>query len=65
MISKIISWVFYPIVFALGFLAPLIAQSMTLVDVSIPGIPNIVIGLVVASSLGLMAHFRGSWLWIK
>ncbi len=65
MISKVLGWVFAPIVFALAFLVPLIAQSLTALDVSIAGIPNIVIGLIVGGGLGLMAHFRGSWIWVK
>lgn len=65
MIGKLISWVFAPIVFALAFLVPLIAQSMNALDLSVSGIPNIVIALIIGGALGLLAQIRGSWIWIK
>lgn len=54
---------FSPIVFAIGFLAPLFAQSLTAAGVSFEGISNLVIGLVVALALGITAQIRGGWLW--
>ena len=52
-----------PLAFALGFLAPLIAQSMTALELGVTGIPNIVVGLVVALAIGFVAQIRGGWLW--
>ncbi|MDG1207136.1 MAG: hypothetical protein P8N51_17340 [Pseudomonadales bacterium] len=65
MIGKIIGLVFSPIVFSIAFLAPLIAQSLTALNISFDGIPNIAVGLVIGGCLGLMAHLRGSWVWVK
>ena len=52
-----------PIAFALGFLTPLIAQSMTALGLSIEGVPNITVGLSIAAALGITAQIRGGWLW--
>lgn len=52
-----------PIAFAIGFLTPLIAQSMSALEWSIDGVPNLVVGLVIALILGITAQIRGGWLW--
>ena len=52
-----------PIAFALGFLTPLIAQSMTALGLGVEGVPNIAVGLIVAAALGITAQIRGGWLW--
>lgn len=52
-----------PIAFAIGFLTPLIAQSMSALGWSIDGVPNLVTGLVIALALGVTAQVRGGWLW--
>lgn len=62
--KKLIGFVFSPVVFGLGFLAPLVAQTLTRLDVSM-GIENLYVGLFVGLALGLMAQFRGSWIWVK
>jgi len=62
--KKLIGFVFSPTVFGLGFLAPLVAQILTRLDVSM-GIENLYVGLFVGLALGLMAQFRGSWIWVK
>lgn len=62
--KKLISWFFSPLVFGLAFLAPLIAQILERTGVALP-VPAIVIGLIAGLGLGLMAQFRGSWLWIR
>ena len=54
---------FSPIVFAIGFLTPLFAQSLTAAGVSIEGVPNLYIGLAVALAFGITAQIRGGWLW--
>ncbi len=63
-IKKLIGVLFSPVVFGLGFIAPLVAQTLTRLDVSM-GIENVYVGLIVGLSLGLMAQFRGSWVWMK
>ena len=51
-----------PMLFALGFLAPVIAQSMDSLGWTAPwGATNIVFGLIVAGTLGLLAQIRGRW----
>ena len=51
-----------PVLFGLGFLAPLIAQSMDAASLSAPlGLSNIAFGLAVGLSLGVVARLRGSW----
>ena len=63
-IKKLIGVLLSPVVFGLGFIAPLVAQTLTRLDVSM-GIENVYVGLIVGLSLGLMAQFRGSWVWMK
>lgn len=62
---KTIGYLFSPLIFGLGFFAPLITQTLTAFDFSIAGISNIVIGLALGGTLGLIAQVRGSWIWIK
>jgi hypothetical protein len=51
-----------PILFGVGFLAPLIAQSVDALGWQAPfGLPSIAFGLVVGTMLGLLARYRGSW----
>ena len=61
---KFIRYLFTPLVFGLGFFAPLIAQVLDAAGFDF-GINNLVIGLVVGGGLGLMAQLRGSWVWVK
>ena len=63
--AKFFKIVFSPIVFGVLFLAPLIAQSMTAAGLQIFALPNLIVGLFIGGGLGLMAHYRGSWIWIK
>lgn len=50
------------VLFGVGFLAPLIAQSMEALEVAAPfGLSTIAFGLIVGSSAGLVAKLRGSW----
>jgi hypothetical protein len=52
-----------PLLFGIGFLAPLIATLTTLVGVSPPfGLSTIQTGVVIGTSWGLYAKVRGSWL---
>lgn len=62
--KTLIMWFFSPLVFGLAFMAPLSAQILDTLAVTLP-VANIWVGLVIGLALGLMAQFRGSWLWIK
>jgi hypothetical protein len=51
-----------PVFFGIGFIAPLIAQSMDATSLSAPlGLSNIALGLFVGVSLGMIAKRRGTW----
>ncbi len=51
-----------PLFFGIGFIAPLLAQSLDRMPVSAPaGLSNLQFGLVVGVAWGLFAKFRGSW----
>ena len=63
--AKFLKIVFSPIVFGVLFLAPLIGQSMTAAGLQVSTLPNLIVGLFIGGGLGLMAHYRGSWIWIK
>ena len=63
--QQIIRFVFTPIAFALGFIWPLVSQLLVSADLVAPGWSAIAVGAVVAIAWGLMAQFRGSWIWIK
>ena len=64
-IMKIIGFLFSPFTFGIGLLAPLIAQIMAFVGLSVVGVPDIWVGLFIGAQLGLIAQLRGSWVWIK
>jgi hypothetical protein len=51
-----------PLLFGVGFLTPLIAQSLDAVALTAPfGISNLAFGFVVGISLGVVAKLRGRW----
>ena len=51
-----------PMIFALGFLAPLIAQSMAALGWSAPlELGTMTFSLILAGTLGLVAQLRGRW----
>ncbi len=53
---------FGPLLFGLGFLAPLIAQSMEALALTPPlGLSPLALGLAVGGVLGLVANIRGRW----
>lgn len=54
-----------PTAFAVGFLWPLLSQSLVALNFVAPGWIAIVAGAAIAIPFGLMAHFRGSWIWIR
>ncbi len=52
-----------PVFFGIGFIAPLVAQTMDAAGVAAPfGLATIQVGLVVGTTMGLVAKQRGSWL---
>lgn len=54
---------FGPLIFAFGFLTPLIAQIIRALDLTPPfGLEPLTVGLVVAGLLGLAAQARGRWI---
>ena len=53
-----------PVLFGIGFIAPLIAQSMDALSISAPlGLPNLGLGLAVGTLAGFVAKLRGGF-WI-
>lgn len=60
---KALKLLFSPLVFALGFLAPLTDQALTAAGIAVDGAPNLAIGFAVALTLGIVAQIRGGWLW--
>jgi hypothetical protein len=51
-----------PLLFGIGFLAPLIAQGLDALNWTPPlGITSLVLGLAVGAALGLVATLRGRW----
>ncbi|NLR73004.1 hypothetical protein HGI47_19205 [Novosphingobium sp. ERN07] len=52
---------FLPLIFAAGFLAPLISQSLTAIG-WIVSFGNLPFGLGVAIGWGLIAQFMGRWI---
>ena len=52
-----------PLFFGLGFLAPLIMQSMAALGWTPPfGLTPLVFGLALGGGLGLLANLRGRWI---
>ena len=63
--TVILRQVFYfgPIIFAVGFLAPLIAQASIRLGFDAPfGLSPLAFGFALAGVLGLVAQVRGRWL---
>ncbi|HWK42893.1 MAG TPA: hypothetical protein VNR60_13320 [Croceibacterium sp.] len=52
-----------PFLFGIGFIAPLIAQTMAYWDIAAPfGMSCIAFGLLIGAPWGLYAVLRGRWL---
>ena len=54
-----------PLAFAIGFLWPLVTQTAIALDLMAAGAEAILLGAAIAIPFGLLAQFRGSWVWIK
>ena len=62
---KLVGWFFSPFVFGLAFLGPLLSQSLVALNIAPNTITTLVICLLLGAGYGLVAQYRGSWLWIK
>ena len=63
--QQVIKSIFYlgPLLFGLGFLAPLTAQIIEAMAWTPPfGLSSLMTGLIVGGTLGLMAQIRGTWI---
>ena len=51
-----------PLLFGIGFLAPLISQSMDAMSLTAPfGLSTLGFGLCIGAALGAVANLRGRW----
>ena len=60
----VIKTIFYlgPMIFGLGFLAPLSAQIISAADWTLPfGLTPLIAGSMIGGGLGLIAQIRGTW----
>ena len=61
---QVVKTVFYfgPLIFGLGFIAPLSAQIIDAMSWIPPfGLSSLTIGLIIGGALGMLAQFRGRW----
>lgn len=68
MLQKLIGLIFRfgPLVFGVGFMAPLFRELIILSGWTVPfGMSPLVAGLLLGGGLGLFAQVRGSWIWQK
>jgi len=60
-VKQLLHWM--PFIFGVGFIAPLVAQSMALWDLAAPfGMSRIMFGLAIGAPWGLYAVLRGRWI---
>jgi len=64
-VELIIKLILSPLAFALGFIWPLITQTLVALQWLPAGPSAVLAGALVATTLGLVAQFRGSWIWVK
>ena len=63
--QQVIKTIFYfgPLLFGIGFLAPLSAQLIDALSWTPPlGLSPVIAGLIIGGCLGLMAQLRGRWI---
>ena len=64
--AQLIKFLFSPALFGFAFIAPLIAQLLAVSPLNTPfGINNLIIGLIIGGTWGLIAQWRGSWVWVQ
>ena len=52
-----------PLLFGIGFIAPVVAQSMSLWNIAAPfGMSRIAFGLAIGAPWGIYALWRGRWI---
>ena len=61
--KRLLALFFSPLTFALGFLAPALAQSLEALGWGVPGLSNLTLGLALALAIGVTVQLRGGWLW--
>jgi hypothetical protein len=60
-LKQLFHWM--PLLFGIGFIAPLIAQSMALWEIEAPfGMSRLLFGLAIGAPWGLYAVLRGRWI---
>jgi hypothetical protein len=60
-LKHIFHWL--PLLFGIGFIAPLIAQTMAYWEIAAPfGMSRIAFGLLIGAPWGLYAVIRGRWI---
>jgi hypothetical protein len=60
-VGRLFEW--GPVLFGIGFLAPLVTQSMNAASMTAPlGLGNLAFGLAVGLSAGVVAKWRGRWI---
>jgi len=62
---QVIKTVFYfgPLIFGIGFVAPLSAEIIDAMSWTLPvGLSPLMAGLIIGGALGLLAQFRGRWI---
>jgi len=60
-LKQLLAWM--PLLFGIGFIAPLLAQLMALWEIAAPfGMSRVAFGLVIGAGWGLIANVRGRWL---
>jgi hypothetical protein len=61
LVRKAYAW--GPLLFGVGFIAPVVAQSLDAAPASAPpGLSNLQLGLAVGFTMGAVAQLRGRWL---
>ncbi|MBT2134356.1 hypothetical protein KK137_08430 [Croceibacterium sp. LX-88] len=60
-VKQLFRWM--PFIFGIGFIAPLVAQSLAYWDIEAPfGLSRIYFGLLIGAPWGLYAVWRGRWI---
>lgn len=63
--EQILKFLLSPWAWTMGFLWPLVTQMLVAAELMASGPTAWAAGAVIAIALGLVVHFKGSWIWIK